>query len=38
MVQCAHCGIYIPEPEAFHQGDHYYCSRAHLEADSHKPS
>jgi uncharacterized protein len=38
MVQCAHCGIYIPEQEALHQGDQFYCSRSHLDANSHKPS
>ena len=33
MVQCANCGIYIPEPEALQRAGHYYCSQAHLDAD-----
>lgn len=33
MVRCKHCGIHIPESEAIKNGDHHYCSRAHLEAD-----
>ena len=35
MVQCANCGIYIPEQEAFHHGDRFYCSQAHLDEDMH---
>jgi len=35
MVQCAACGIYLPEQEAIvHQGK-YYCSPSHR--DGHKP-
>jgi len=33
MVQCAHCGIYIPEPEAMTREGRYYCSQAHLDDD-----
>jgi uncharacterized protein len=33
MVQCAHCGMYVPEPEACERQGLYYCSPAHLEAD-----
>ena len=36
MVKCAHCGIYIPEQEAVHRGEDYYCSRDHL--DAHDPA
>ncbi|MGB5306863.1 MAG: PP0621 family protein [Gammaproteobacteria bacterium] len=32
MVQCASCGVYLPEGEALQQNDRYYCSQAHLEA------
>ncbi len=32
MVRCAHCGIYIPENEAFEQAGHSYCSREHRDA------
>jgi len=32
MVQCAKCGIYIPENEAFDQGGYFYCSREHRDA------
>ena len=35
MVQCANCGIYIPEKEAFQQDGQYYCSQAHLDEDLH---
>lgn len=33
MVQCANCGIYIPEQEALTAGDRRYCSQAHLDED-----
>ena len=33
MVQCANCGIYIPEQEALSRGDRFYCSQAHLDED-----
>jgi uncharacterized protein len=34
MVQCATCGLYLPEQEAIsHQGK-YYCSQSHR--DEHK--
>jgi uncharacterized protein len=33
MVQCAHCGVYIPEHEALTRGDRYYCSAEHLTDD-----
>jgi uncharacterized protein len=29
MVQCAHCGIYVPEHEALASGGRYYCSDEH---------
>ena len=34
MVQCAHCGMYIPSQEALPRGSRYYCSAAHRDADS----
>lgn len=34
MVKCKQCGIHILEQEAIREGNHYYCSREHLEADS----
>jgi len=30
MVQCAACGLHIPEREALAQGELYYCSKEHL--------
>ena len=37
-VQCAHCGLHLPRAEALQQGEHFYCSQAHLEAaDSDTP-
>jgi len=34
MVQCARCGVYIPENEALTRDDRFYCSAAHLQADT----
>jgi uncharacterized protein len=36
MVQCASCGIYIPEQEALQRAGRYYCSQAHLDDDLHE--
>jgi len=33
MVQCANCGIYIPEQDACSRGERFYCSQAHLDED-----
>jgi len=33
MVQCHHCGLYLPEQEAFQESGRYYCSREHLRKD-----
>lgn len=33
MVQCKHCGIYIPEAEAVRSSEHWYCSTEHRDAD-----
>ena len=33
MVQCATCGMYIPEGEALTDSGRSYCSRGHLEDD-----
>jgi uncharacterized protein len=33
MVQCANCGIYIPEQEALQRAGQYYCSQVHLDED-----
>jgi uncharacterized protein len=35
MVQCANCGIYIPEKEALQRAGQHYCSQAHLDEDLH---
>lgn len=32
MVQCAHCGIYLPLAEALGSGAAYYCCLEHREA------
>lgn len=29
MVQCAHCGIYIPESDSVPDGDRRFCTEAH---------
>ncbi|HYQ70941.1 MAG TPA: PP0621 family protein [Gammaproteobacteria bacterium] len=31
MVQCAHCGVYIPENEAHTSEGRFYCSADHLK-------
>jgi len=33
MVQCSHCGVYLPEQEAIRDGERFYCSNEHLDAD-----
>jgi uncharacterized protein len=33
VVQCAHCGVYIPEHEALTRGGRFYCSTEHLNDD-----
>ena len=33
MVQCKHCGMYIPEAEAVRDREQWYCSTAHRDAD-----
>jgi uncharacterized protein len=35
MVQCAQCGLYLPEREAISHEGRYYCSLAHRQ--DHKP-
>jgi uncharacterized protein len=37
MVQCAHCGIYLPESEAITREGRPYCSQAHLDDDRDPP-
>ncbi len=32
MVQCANCGIFVPENEAIVQDGRFYCSRQHRDA------
>ncbi len=29
MVECAHCGVHLPESEAVKQADRYFCSDEH---------
>lgn len=33
MVRCRHCGLFLPREQALRDGDHYYCSQAHRQAD-----
>jgi len=33
MVQCAHCGVFLPASDAFVDGDRSYCDRAHRDAE-----
>ncbi|MBE0625659.1 MAG: hypothetical protein IH606_12695 [Burkholderiales bacterium] len=29
MVNCAHCGVYLPQSEAIREGDRFYCCNEH---------
>lgn len=29
MVRCAHCGLHVPEDEAWEDGEYRYCSGEH---------
>jgi uncharacterized protein len=33
MVQCARCGMYIPQHEAIESNHRFYCSTAHRDED-----
>ncbi|CAK0754305.1 conserved hypothetical protein [Gammaproteobacteria bacterium] len=33
MVRCTYCGIHLPQRDALKKNHHWYCDRAHLEAD-----
>jgi uncharacterized protein len=33
MVQCKHCGMYIPDSEAVRNQNQWYCSKEHRDAD-----
>lgn len=35
FVACHKCGLHIPQQEAIEHQGHYYCSKAHRDADSH---
>jgi uncharacterized protein len=32
MVQCEHCGIFVPQHDALEQHGRHYCSREHRDA------
>jgi hypothetical protein len=32
MVQCAHCGVYLPREEALSYGSRWYCGVLHRQA------
>lgn len=32
MVQCAHCGVHLPEPDAVQAGGRPYCGAEHAAA------
>lgn len=33
MVQCAYCGLHIPETEAIAQDGRHYCCQAHRQVE-----
>jgi uncharacterized protein len=32
MVECAHCGLHLPESEALMKENKYFCGEEHLQA------
>lgn len=32
MVQCAHCGVHLPESESIQFNGQFFCSQAHIHA------
>jgi len=34
VVRCAHCGVHVPQFEAYRSGNRMYCSRDHALADA----
>jgi len=34
MVNCNHCGLYLPESEALHDRGEHYCCEQHRRLDS----
>ena len=32
IVQCRHCSVHLPKPEAIRREDRYYCSQEHLDS------
>lgn len=37
MVRCEHCGMHIPQHEAYHYKKKMYCGKEHALADAKKP-
>lgn len=35
MVRCSRCKVYLPETQALHAGERWYCCKKHLEAEHH---
>lgn len=33
MVQCAHCGVFLPASDALIDGQRAFCDRAHRDAE-----
>lgn len=33
-VQCRYCGLHLPRADAVRQGDAYFCSQEHRDADN----
>ncbi|ATE60954.1 PP0621 family protein [Thauera sinica] len=36
MVECAHCGVHVPESEGVRDGERFFCSEAHRLAGPRK--
>lgn len=34
VVRCAHCGMHVPQFDAYRSGDRMYCSRDHALEDA----
>jgi uncharacterized protein len=33
MVRCHYCGLHIPQDEALHADNHWYCNQEHRQLD-----
>lgn len=34
MVRCDHCDLYLPQEQAMHKNEHWYCCAEHAQRDN----